>query len=674
MSGNVMHTLVESYPQTIGIGGISFDFKSRTICTPALNRFRQHGIRSHNSPARMVLGGLMRFLRLLVSISHRPEKALLAVLFLALAVQLAGQAGNSGTAPSSSAASTTQTPVPTLKVATRLVSLEVVVRDRQGRPVPGLTAKDFEVFEQIQPKKERRPQSISVFRAVNWAELKAASPKPAQLPPGVYSNLVNTLSSAVPPTVLLFDGINTDIESQLEVHQQMVKMLSSIPADVPVAVFLMGDRLRLLQGFTTDPKLLREAAAKTLVVGQTAPDQDPTDDPNSLSAKLEGTPNLPPGLLTALQNFEQKSFVLAVTVRADKTLDALRGIARYLDGYPGRKNVLWISTSFPLMFWPSDQSSTNSPTDLRDFQGDMQEVGSALMDAKIAIYPVDAGGIRTQSMFEASARIRQPASGARLGQSIQREDTLRQGAQQVMSDLADETGGRVCLNDNDLGDCVKKAVDDANSYYELAYYPDAGDFHGEYHTIIVKTAHSGLHMSYREGYYARPLDNGESEAAKGAQAADPRLQRAACEDPLTATAILVMAKAIPPDEAGATKYFLAVDSRMLTFNAPEAGAHELKMSVAVCTFDQTGKPLQYLQKNSVTKLNDQQFAAASHAVAQTFQFAPKAGTKRVRLAVRDSASGRIGSVDISYAVSNDGAGSPMPSATQGMAAPWQPRE
>src|SRR5208282_6434463 len=136
---------------------------------------------------------------------------------------------------------------------------------------------------------------------------------------------------------------------------------------------------------------------------------------------------------------------------------------------------LWISTSFPLLFWPQDQSSTGSLTDMRDFQGDMQEVGSALMDAKIAIYPMDPSGVRTQSMFEASARVRQPADGQRMGQAIQREDVLRQGEQQVMSDLADQSGGRVCLNDNDLGDCVQKAVDDANSYYELAYYPDAGD-------------------------------------------------------------------------------------------------------------------------------------------------------------------------------------------------------
>ena len=536
----------------------------------------------------------------------------------------------------------------TLKVSTRLVSLEVVVRDHQGHPVPGLTAKDFEISEQIPPKRDHRPQSISIFRAVNWADLKAANAKPAALPAGIYSNLVNQQSAPVPPTVLLFDGINTDLESQLQVHQQMVKMLGSIPADVPVAVFLMGDRLRLLQGFTTDPKLLREAAAKTLVAGQVAPDQNPTDDPDSMAAKLEGMPGLSPGTLAAMEAFARGSFSFAVSVRMQRTLDALRGIARYLDAYPGRKNVLWISTSFPLMFWPQDQSSTGSLSGMGDFQGGMQEVGSALMDAKIAIYPMDPGGVRTESMFEASARVRQPNSGQRMGQAIQREDTLRQGAQQIMRDLAEQTGGAVCLSDNDLGDCVKKAVDDANSYYELAYYPDAGDWRGEYHRISVKTAHSGVHISYREGYYARPLGSVESAAAPSPQQDDPALRRAACEDPLTSTAILLMTQAIPPDQPGAAKYFLAIDSRMLTFMQADAGNHKLGFSLAACTFDKTGQPLQYLQKNSVEKFNEQQFATASRKIALPFQFMPKSGVARVRLLVRDSVSGRIGSVDIPY--------------------------
>jgi VWFA-related protein len=566
-------------------------------------------------------------------------------------------AGTSATPPPSSAPDgptspspvSTNPPTSTLKISTRLVSLEVVARDRQGHPVRGLTAKDFQVSEEVVPKKDHRPQNISVFQAEDWADLQAAQKDVAPLPPGVYSNLVNRQKEPVPPTVLLFDGINTDVESQMQVHHQIVKILGSIPPDVPVAAFLMGDRLRLLQTFTTDPKLLREAAAKTMVVGQAAPDQDPTDNPDSLAAALDGVANLPPGLQASLSNFDQAVFTLQVQVRMHATLDALRSIARYLSGYPGRKNILWISTSFPLLLLPGEESATGNSNDLRAFQGDMQEVGSALMDAKIAIYPMDPGGVRTQSMFSAEARVRQPSSGQRMGQAIQREDSLRQGAQQVMSDLADQTGGRVCVNDNDLGDCVKKAVDDASSYYELGYYPDAGDFRGEFHRITVKTTVPGVHLSYREGYYAKPMENASEEKATAGQPdSDPRLRRAACEDPLTSTAVLLMAKPIPPDEAGAAKYFLAIDSHMLSFVPQPAGGRELGLSVAACTFDKTGQPLQYLQKNSLAKLNDEQFTVASHGITQTFQFSPKPGVARVRLLVRDFASGRIGSVDIPY--------------------------
>jgi VWFA-related protein len=583
--------------------------------------------------------------------------------FLTLTIGLAGQSGsaqaNATPPPSASQSATDQTPTPVVKVTTRMVSLEVVARDRQGRPVTGLTAKDFQISEQVQPRKDHRPQNVSVFQAENWADLQAAKPPAAELPPGVYSNLVNKQKQQVPPTVLLFDGINTDVESQMQVHHQMVHILGSIPPDVPVAVFLMGTRLRLVQTFTTDPKLLREAAAKTMVVGQVAPDQDPVDNPDSLAALLDGLQHVPPGLQSALENFDQSTFSLETNVRMHRTLDALRGISRYLDGYPGRKNILWISTSFPLLLLPGNLTATGNSTELqaiqgnlqnnlRDFIGEMQEVGSALMDAKIAIYPMDPGGVRTQSMFTAEARIRQPGNVQRMGDSIQREDTLRQGEQQVMSDLADATGGRVCIGDNDLGDCVKKAVDDANSYYEIGYYPDAGGWHGEYHRITVKTTKPGVHLSYRQGYYAKPLAAADSNAVPGAQDADPRMRQAACEDPLTSTAVLLMAKEIPPDEAGAAKYFLAIDGRMLTFAPSAAGARELAISVGACQFDKTGQPLQYLQKNSLAKLNEQDFAVASHGITQTFQFSPKPGAARVRLLVRDTASGRIGSIDIPH--------------------------
>jgi len=560
-------------------------------------------------------------------------------------LHLAAQAsGDKPAAPQSPASDSTIT----MKVATRLVSLEVVARDHQGRPVPDLTAKDLQVYEEILPGKDQKRQSIAAFKAVNWTELRAASAAAPELPPGVYSNLVNKQKAQMPPTVLLFDGINTDLQSQMQVHRQMMKILGALPTDMQVAVFLMGDRLKLLQSFTNDPKLLRDAASKALALGKNAPDQDPIDDPDAQSAKLEDLPAgvMPAGALATLEGFEQRLYTFQLSVRIRKTLDALRGIARYLDGYPGRKNIIWISSAFPLQLSPVDELSGNNFGDLHFFQSDMQEVSAALMDGRIAIYPVDAGGVRTESMFDPSTRLRNPGYGPSVAAGARREGMMRQQAQQVMRDVADDTGGRVCIGDNDFGDCVKKAMDDASTYYELAYYPNAGEWHGEYHRIVIKTARPGVHLSYREGYYGKPLAM-TSSTPETAQGADPILQRTACEDPLPATAILVMAKAIPADKPGDVKYFLAIDAQRLTF-AREAGARSLDVVLAACMFDKTGQPLQYMQRGGRARLSDQEFATASHGLTQMMEFTPKAGIARVRLLVRDSMSGRLGSVDVPY--------------------------
>ena len=111
-----------------------------------------------------------------------------------------------------------------------------------------------------------------------------------QVPAGVYTNLVTMQKNPVPPTMILVDGLNTDVTAQMQVHAQMVRMLNSVPDDVPVAIFLLGRRLRMLQGFTTDPKLLKDALQKASTVEASGLRQlDPRDDPDSLSSFQEET-------------------------------------------------------------------------------------------------------------------------------------------------------------------------------------------------------------------------------------------------------------------------------------------------------------------------------------------------------------------------------------------------
>src|SRR5208282_3348149 len=178
--------------------------------------------------------------------------------FLTLSMIAIGQ--DSGQKPDTAPATAAPgQPVTTFKANANMVTIEVVVRDKQGHPVPGLTAKDFEVWEQIPPKKDQKPESIASFQAVSMADLSARSRKAVQMPPGVFTNLVTLQNMTVPPTILLIDGINTSFTAQMQMHRQMIKLLGSIPDDVPSAIFLMDQRLHLLQNFTTDPKLLRAA-------------------------------------------------------------------------------------------------------------------------------------------------------------------------------------------------------------------------------------------------------------------------------------------------------------------------------------------------------------------------------------------------------------------------------
>jgi VWFA-related protein len=446
----------------------------------------------------------------------------------------------------------------------------------------------------------------------------------------------------VPPTVLLVDGLNTERASQMQVHRQMVHMLASIPEDVPVAVFLLGRRLKMIQNFTTEPKLLKTAVQKTSSVeSDNATQVEPQDDPDALSAFLEDEPNFSASSLMALQQFEREVYAAQMDTRVRETLEALRAIARHVAGYPGRKNLLWISSSFPIAINPDIDLGFSG---IRNYQDQMAVAANALADAKVAVYPVDPGGLQVQSMFQASTRMRgNPVTGRNsVGRTIQREDQSRFNRQASMQSLADQTGGIICVNNNDLGDCVRRAVNDGSAFYEIAYYPDSSDWHGEFHKIAVKSNRSGLHLAYRQGYFARPEGGTEKKSAE--------LQEAACQDLLTSTSVMIVAKSYPADKPGEAKFLTAISPTTVTFVPHDDGSHQLMLKIAVCSFDKSGKPLQFVHQDFSARLTDKQYAEvqAKHGFLHTIVINPVSGTTMVRLLVKDLATGLMGSVNLPY--------------------------
>jgi VWFA-related protein len=347
-----------------------------------------------------------------------------------------------------------------------------------------------------------------------------------------------------------------------------------------------------------------------------------------------------------LQRFEREQYAESVDNRVRMTFDALRLIARHVSGYPGRKNLIWLSSAFPLAITPdANLTMVAKFSGMRNYGSEMTAVASALTDAQIAVYPVDPRGMQTQELFDAQSRGK--ANPFSEGATLNRESNVRFTAQDAMQSLARETGGKVCLNNNDLSECVKRAIDDSSSYYELSYYPTDRNWHGEFRRTSVKTSRSGVQLSYREGYFAREAD--DTIWAKDAKATDAHLSQAACNDFLTATSIFVEASALPPDQAGQTKYLLVIDPNAVSFGASDGGGQNVQMELATCMFNSRGLPLQYNRQTVAQKFTENEYQSVkAHGISHTISFVPKPETARIRLLVCDTRTGMIGSVDLPY--------------------------
>ena len=232
----------------------------------------------------------------------------------------------------------------TLKTNTRLITVDVVATDSHGNVMRGLKPEDFQVSEE-----HAGQQKIVQFSFVDASANSSPAPSGGLIAPPaapyMYTNLLPE-KMRVPPTVMLMDALNTNIQNQSEVHRHMVMLLKTLPASTPIAVFVLGHTLHVVQNFTTDPALLRAAVDRTL----RSPDiersaQDDADSPSNVALDQNGGNETP--AIQALEDFEKTTFEAQMAIRVDETTDAMVSIAKFLGGYPGRKNLLWFSESFP---------------------------------------------------------------------------------------------------------------------------------------------------------------------------------------------------------------------------------------------------------------------------------------------------------------------------------------
>ena len=536
-----------------------------------------------------------------------------------------------------------------LKVTTRLVTLDLIATDSRGNPVRDLKPEELQIFEE-----HKAQQKIEHFEYFEKLAGAAAPDSPAfanRKRANIISNQLPLDQLKIPPTVLLIDSLNTQTSNQQQGRAHMMQLLRTLPPETPVAVFLLGSSLRILQGFTSDGSLLR-AALDQAVAGNTIV-KDPLLDTENSSSYIENSTagmDTSQGLASQIgevQNFEKEEYSMTIDLRAKETLGAMAQIGQYLSGIPGRKNLIWLSESFPLSIAPDPETGNNPFAGIRDYAEQVKLVANVLTDAQVAVYPMDVRGLQANQVLSASQNSSRPQTlmtGPRIAAQLNQEDIDLQQSQGTMDEIAQDTGGKACKNGNDLTGCVMTALKDSSAYYEMSFYPQKVNWDGRYHKIVVKTSRPGVKLVYRRGYYAFDA----SSLAKKQPPEDHLHQ--ACADQLPSTTIPLTVQALPPslsgNSQGGLQYLLLISAAGLG-STQGGGSYNLNVRLADCEF---------AQKNTIFKFNERELTkTVSAEIFRSWQatgipdhvaLKPAADTRRIRLVVLDVSSGLTGAIDI----------------------------
>ncbi len=350
----------------------------------------------------------------------------------------------------------------TLHQTVRRVPIDVVVTDKQGNPVKGLTKEDFTV------KEDKKPQTVLSFDYQDGSVVSYVPPKLPPLPANTFVNLP-TQQERGPLYVLYYDMVNTPMDNQMSAHQQILDFIDKMKPGTRVALFGNMAGLHLVQGFTSDHEQLKRAMLY--------------DGPG---------PHFPKVFVDG-RNYGWQD--------AGASLQCLKFIAEYLGGIPGRKNLIWLSSVFPIPVGPTISghnsntavaggfsSSTPQYNDLTYLLSEtIKETYSAMMHSQVALYPVDVEGQNAEN---------DPG------------DQVTKGAYEDA--IAAATGGHAYYGGNRLQLLLDQAVENGESYYTLSYDPTNTKYDGSERQVEVTLADakkSGYTLSYRTLYYAEDDDN-----------------------------------------------------------------------------------------------------------------------------------------------------------------------
>ena len=335
--------------------------------------------------------------------------------------------------------STPQVPVTTFQSATRLVVLDVVVTDKQGKPVSNLSKDDFTIVEDgtqqtvasFEPPDQHAPVTVEAHR-----EKEISRPENAPQKIG-----------AEPLTILVFDALDTKILDQAYARHEIKKYLVArgpLLAQPTALMALEEKRLELLHDYTRDAGELQDA--------------------------LQGYRAELPFRMMADEGMR-----LGAHERSEDAIAALREIATSNTQFAGRKNVVWIGQGFPSL-----NNLRGSPAQKARVQNWGRETLDLISQARMSVYTIDPRGLQ---VFP--EEVLPPTTSELALESI----TLL-------------TGGRIVRGLNDVDAQIASSIENGGTYYAISYYPSNRNWDGQFRRVRVVIRNPDFVARTRAGYFA----------------------------------------------------------------------------------------------------------------------------------------------------------------------------
>lgn len=400
--------------------------------------------------------------------------------------------------------------VPRFRVAVNLVTLDVVVLDRDGKCPEGLRAEDFEIFE------NGVRQEILDFERIAPPRTTSAAPSPAKPQPPIQSAVPAAAKSpGYSPKnprlfLLVFDELNSSWENLARMKPSIEAFVTeNIKAEDMMAVVRAGHSIQLLQSFTNDRQALLSATRKALGLhfeGEIADaDKSAARESADRSARqaASGSADDADEALRAYLQMVALYSQLNDEYGQD-TLRALKALCERLAPLKGRKTMVLVSEGFALT---TPVSSV------------MAEMVGAANKANISIYCLNPRGLSVRDLVRAESN-EQSATPALVPSSRGGDRTRVAGGNSAfdmgpldrvanagddgLDEVAMKTGGLAVRRTNDYQNALTRAYEDNHSFYQMTYNPTNPAQDNGYRKISVRLTAKGYTVRARDGYYASP--------------------------------------------------------------------------------------------------------------------------------------------------------------------------